>query len=674
MPKKVARAAGILKLAKSTTDMNVTTAMRYAGFNTPQLSEASLRRKVYRNRDSLQSEQDAANADATPSTKEQKAPRFTDFQWNQATKNLQEKIKEASNTTRLTARQASAVRDVKAKEKQLKSRLFKEACLLLQTELTAKEASIIALKDDPTAFAYKPKSAETICRNVFKTHGIKICARTVRNQVAAGHAGNSPNRRGPKGKIPLKAFKALCGAVETYATITQARGDMTVDRPRLIRMANACINKQEGQGARKDRWLFDRIQAEIGDVLSLGKPNRIEQRRQKWSTHSNINLWYDSLKEFLIDKGFAVKNPNSGAGGELTWVDNTQGRRICNLDESAIGLDNSKTQKGGRPAAVFYNKKLADCPIFAAHKASFHCTLLAGCFASGEKFPEHFQVPTNAERDQNKGVNSDFTIDFKETTAWYLYGEERGFSNTYGCNKKGGMNKKEFGKWVDKNLVKLVSGDCADIAGKRICVLVDGGPGRTNRTMLNTLRMLGIYLFPSGPPNTTHILQILDMLFGLFKSIYYENLEITWEYRQNDHSVPSTITKNDIGLLMYGSKTQRINNPNLPLLRNAVHEAFSHERIQHAWTKLGVYPEFTRAALQDPKVRHEVVVDSSGTANDDVDPQASFLQLQNERNTMCNDILAAFGYGGDIFRIQMTEFNADTRAKLVTKERTKERQ
>jgi hypothetical protein len=196
-----------------------------------------------------------------------------------------------------------------------------------------------------------------------------------------------------------------------------------------------------------------------------------------------------------------------------------------------------------------------------------------------------------------------------ETRAKYLYEDFRPFSNTYGVNEKGGMNKEEFGKWASTNFIKLVAGDVADLPGKRVLLLVDGGPGRTNEEMLNKRRHLGIYLFPSGPPNTTHVLQIMDMLFGKFKTIYFNNLEILWQWRQNTLGQAKTITRNDIALLCYGSAMRRETNPTFPLLANAVEEAFAIDLIKDKWlNKLGIFPKFTRAALKSKAIRHEVVV------------------------------------------------------------------
>ena len=663
--KRVARAAGILKLAKKNSDMNVHTAMKFAGFDTPQADDKALRRKVYRKRDQLKSIEDAALADKEPPP----PPQFTAQSLKLGEKIFAEKVHKAGK--RLTMRQKGAARADQARSREKTNQLYKIASLRLKDELIKKEAA--AASTD--GFTYKAKSAETIAREMQEESGFKLCARTIRNCVSRGDAGKSPLRRGPKGRIEVSAFKALCGAVMSYCTITQALGTKTVDRPRLIRMVNTCVNMKEGAESRKDRWLFDRVQNEIGNVLELGKPDRVEQRRNKWSTHSNTAMWYDSFKSFLIEKGFGKEiTTQVGLRGEIDWVDDTQGHRIANIDESGMVLDDTSSGKGGRPAAVFYNPRLSKEAIHAAHKNSFHCTLLAGTFASGEKIPEHFQLPSDCQDPATMGIYSDFIINMVDTWGQFLFDEYGEFSNSYSSNKKGGMNKEEFGKWIDKNFIKLVANDSADRAGKRVCLLVDGGPGRTNKEMYQKLRMLGVYLFPSGPPNTTHILQIMDMLFGYFKTIYFTNLEKLWEYRQNIKG-PSTLTRNDIGVLTYGSARRCLTDPSFPELRNAAEEAFSIDRTQHAWAnKLGVYPKFTREALNDKKIRHELVVNAEGKANTDADPQAAYLQEMNAHNTMCCDILDCVGYNGDLFRIQMPEFVAEKRQERVTKPRTRERQ
>jgi hypothetical protein len=70
-------------------------------------------------------------------------------------------------------------------------------------------------------------------------------------------------------------------------------------------------------------------------------------------------------------------------------------------------------------------------------------------------------------------------------------------------NKKGFMNKEEPDNYYMNNFIKLWP-DKADVPGKCVCALIDGGPGCTNAEMLMKLCIMGIFLFPAAPPNTMH--------------------------------------------------------------------------------------------------------------------------------------------------------------------------
>jgi hypothetical protein len=221
-------------------------------------------------------------------------------------------------------------------------------------------------------------------------------------------------------------------------------------------------------------------------------------------------------------------------------------------------------------------------------------------------------------------------------------------------NTKGGMNGKEFANYMLNSYLSLYP-DAADLPKKRVCVLVGGGPGQTNTEMLASLRLSGLLLFPSGPPNMTHVLQIMDMLFGLFKTIYFDNLEILWLERLTDPDVNSTVGRMDLGLLMHGGPSGSC--PESPMLENAVEIGFSEKRIGDAWNKkLGVVP-FTRAALNDKKVRHEIVLNKDGKANKSIDPQSKCLEEPPVLNNTCCDILNVAGYDGELLRVDIPRFD-----------------
>jgi hypothetical protein len=237
-------------------------------------------------------------------------------------------------------------------------------------------------------------------------------------------------------------------------------------------------------------------------------------------------------------------------------------------------------------------------------------------------------------------------------------------------NEKGSMNKEELDNYFMNNFVKLWP-DKADTPGKRVCALIDGGPGRTNEEMLTKLRIMGILLFPAGPPNTTQLLQIMDQLFGLLKTIFFANFDALWEHRLGlpaADALHERVGRNDIGILLFGGQL-----PDGTILRDAFNGALSTERIMSEWKKAGINP-FTRAALKSKKIRHEIIETADGDADTEADPKAAYLKNLQELNTTSCEILDAFGYDGSQLRIELPVRSNENRLAQRTEPNTRERQ
>ena len=240
----------------------------------------------------------------------------------------------------------------------------------------------------------------------------------------------------------------------------------------------------------------------------------------------------------------------------------------------------------------FFYPYIQEAPQAAAHKNSYRASGMYGCTMGGWSLPCHFILPTDA-KEENQGIGIEFIENMKSVAFSHLFSpdffadnqsfeEAQQFPITFGMNEKASMTKEEldncfmnyFGKlWPDK----------ADVPGLRVGCLIDGGPGRTNPEMLTKLRLLGILLFPSGPPNTTALLQIMDQLFGLFKTIFLTNFELLWEYRLNlptDDKLHERIGRNDIGMLIFGGVLD-----DDTVLEDTFNRAFSPERIMKEWKK-----------------------------------------------------------------------------------------
>jgi hypothetical protein len=167
----------------------------------------------------------------------------------------------------------------------------------------------------------------------------------------------------------------------------------------------------------------------------------------------------------------------------------------------------------------------------------------------------------------------------------------------------------------------------------------------------------------------------MDMLFGPFKTIYFDNLQRLWEHRMNEIGVSSALNRNDFPLLVFGSEHSAKTNmlPSRPL-RNAIEEAMSIDKVQSRWSKLGVYPKFDRAALMSKDIRHEIIVDSNGNADVEADPESVRLKGLIELNKTACNVLDAAGYNGRLLRVEMTQFERANRQEKITVPRTRERQ
>ena len=92
------------------------------------------------------------------------------------------------------------------------------------------------------------------------------------------------------------------------------------------------------------------------------------------------------------------------------------------------------------------------------------------------------------------------------------------------------MNKEDFANYMLNNSRKLWP-DSIYTPGKPVLVLVDGGPGCTNTTMLALLRVLGIYLFHSGFSKYNRCTATHGPTIWIVPKYFFPNLQVLWEER-----------------------------------------------------------------------------------------------------------------------------------------------
>ena len=274
----------------------------------------------------------------------------------------------------------------------------------------------------------------------------------------------------------------------------------------------------------------------------------------------------------------------------------------------------------------------------AVNKNGYSSTIICGSNAAGEPFPPHFQLKTMAQSDEGQRLSVDWFSNTKNVVAQFGFPMRVSLPCTFGMNEKAGMNAVELHKYIERSIVKLYP-DMEDVAGKRVILKVDSGPGRMNLEMLASLRLKGMYLVP-GVPNTTSKTQETDQNYGPFKSAYRTNIRNLSQARfESGLSLKVT----DLPLLVFGGTCDKTGVE----LMNGFQMAFSISANKSVWHKCGAVP-LTRLPLQLKEVRRQIPVGVAATLVEDEedDPEIEQLKQIESLNGFYCDTLTSFGYDG----------------------------
>ena len=152
---------------------------------------------------------------------------------------------------------------------------------------------------------FKRQTALSIIQTINAAHGTNINERTVRRYVYQGNIGVPIVGRGKKCVLPKSILEALRSAIATHIQLSNAGMKKMPDRQYMIKQVELSLEDSVYKFKRYDH-LYDRIMEAIADKISVNSGDfKMEQRRLIWTTYSNINIWFDTLKHFFIDKGFA---------------------------------------------------------------------------------------------------------------------------------------------------------------------------------------------------------------------------------------------------------------------------------------------------------------------------------------------------------------------------------
>eukprot|EP00536_Pseudo-nitzschia_multiseries_P007898 jgi/Psemu1/196708/e_gw1.191.17.1 len=220
-------------------------------------------------------------------------------------------------------------------------------------------AGIKMYRDHQSGECTVHKSGEDIANYVSRLHGTSITLGTIRyyvwKQNTCQHDLVEPSAGRPS-KLPPTVEKVLVTAMETYSNLMSAEMKEKPNRPGQIKRLESCL-KDSPSTLKDSVALYKRLSAKYAVEVEISTKNlQLEEQRCVWTTSNNINTWFETVKEIPVVYGFAClateEEIRNGHEGELVFFPG-QLNHILNVDKTALTLDGTTNNAGGRPITEY---------------------------------------------------------------------------------------------------------------------------------------------------------------------------------------------------------------------------------------------------------------------------------------------------------------------------------
>jgi hypothetical protein len=369
--------------------------------------------------------------------------------------------------------------------------------------------------------------------------------------------------------------------------------------------------KENNIGGIAEKRLNDNLKTKHSELMPVaGK--QTEDTRWEWQDQALYSEWFDGWKRFLVDNGYAIdkKHFDQKTKKLISEVTFLPGKMSCilNLDETQIPRDASSRAANHVSNNVMINPVLPR-PGTKSTKCSGHETLILCVSADGEVLPPFVIFDTSAEIEENRKVRTDCLQNLPDVEGYFGGDHCRQYNTEFAVTLKGSMDKTLWPQYVKQTIYQCFPATAVEYEAKgfvsenRICIKVDGGPGKTDLFMLLELHEMGIDLFP-GFPNGSGYNQECDDLYSDLKLAMYKQADAmesaynrpltaqdAGEILNGDDAVPS-----GGNFIVNGFETD-VQCPPKPMS-----SVLTHGRVLKGWTHVGACP-LTRASQQDTRLR-----------------------------------------------------------------------
>lgn len=513
-----------------------------------------------------------------------------------------------------------------------------------------------AFKDATNLVAAGKASAESVqstcsrLNNAYGLNGKKLTRSTVYQATKDGLAGTSPKKKGPRSKIPNK----LLEVVATHAEVCQV-GDGELKGLDIKRLIGASIVGTPHETAFQVESVWRKVRSEYPDALQAANKISVEDARAQWTTHDNLNQWFDDVKKDLVATGLvedkAVLDENGNVVSEVCFKCDSQ-RRIINMDETHHNL--AITGDRGGPRAVSYHNPSFQRGASRGVKSGRHVTGVYATNAEGEALPPFYIFDSTAKSDDNFRVKMDWLVGLPTVEGRFGCPSKEKYDSFYAVRSRGSMDDELLNQYIEIVILPLypninktaIFDERGRLLQGPVILKVDAGPGRIVSSEIVLAKREELFekglIILLGLPNATSVQQEMDALYGPFKSATYsrgekvvqQKLKARGLARRNGQRLSSAVLNlnfEDLPTIVNGTTTDAAADKPFDL-------HFTKDKILWSWAKVGFVP-FTRSCLENRRVRKELGQHNKDTALED---------LQFRYNLLVDD-LEGDGFNPGIF-------------------------
>ena len=521
----------------------------------------------------------------------------TDKQTSPLTETSSSSFSVSTKRTRKTSKQAGNARIEAKREREDYNRRFKEAF---------KEATRVVQEKKEGKKPSRETAQQVVTRlnAEYNLNGKrKLSKSTVYREVKKGNIGRSPPKKGPPTKIP----DILLDVVATHSEVCQVGNGGELRGQGIKRLLGAAVlgTKYEKKFTIKSAWR--KLRSKHPERITAGGQVSMEDARSKWTTHDNLQQWFNDAK---------------------------------NHDLSITG------DKGGSRSVVYHNPNYQR-GYKRSVKAGRHVTGVYATNAAGEALPPMYIFDSGAKLEQNFRVKTTWLEGLPVIKGRFGCPELIEESSFFSVRSRGSMDDSLFIEYIEKvvlplypNISKTTEFD--PVNGKLlrgpVILKVDSGPGRIVASEESIAKRadfleMGLYIL-MGLPNATSVQQEMDALYGAFKSSTYARGEVILMEKMRDQANrrnrmieeeadheddeatevheetdgANTVAGRAEGLLSLGFNdlaTVVNGKEGEDASLRPFDKCFTKENILSSWRKVGFVP-FTRMCLKNKKVRHEL--------------------------------------------------------------------